>query len=266
MSIPKIIWQTYKTDFNDLPITPKRTAQTWKRLNKTYKYKYLSDKDVEDFVFKYYGKDWHELLMSVPLGVIKADIFRYLIIYKFGGVYTDIDTQCIMPIDTWIRGLRSPYKEYDAVFGAEVVGDGQFPYRICQWTFAAKPNLPIFKTLIDNVYEALSNIDWSTVKDHNHAIHFTSGPNIFSYSILSHLGMASTIDGEHVYDINVDLLNNVKYVNESEESIKNNIYIYGNEHSNMFKRKAVRHMFAGSSEKWNDGVYVQWKKQKIISD
>jgi alpha 1,6-mannosyltransferase len=263
MSIPKIIWQTYKTDFLDLPDTAKRTAQTWKRQNKHYKYKYLNDQEVEDFVLKYYGKDWHNLLISVPLGVIKADIFRYLIIYKFGGIYTDLDTKCIMPIDTWIRGLKSPYKDYDAVFGAEVVGDGQYPYRICQWTFAAKPGLPVFKTLIDNVYDALSNTDWSKVDNHNHTVHFTSGPNIFSYSILSHLNLANTINNEHIYDPKVNLLTNVEFLNNHDNTLKNNLYFYGNEHAYMFRRKAVKHMFAGSSQAWNDGQYVQWKKQSI---
>ena len=263
MSIPKIIWQTYKTDFSDLPDTAKRTVQTWKRQNRGYKYKYLNDLEVEDFVLKYYGKDWHSLLLSVPLGVIKADIFRYLVIYQFGGIYTDLDTKCLMPIDTWVRGLRSPYKDYDAVFGAEVVGDGEFPYRICQWTFAAKPGLEVFKTLIDNVYDALLNTDWSSVNDHNHTVHFTSGPNMFSYSILNHLGFAKTINSEHVYDPKINLLTNVDYLNNHKNTLKNNLYFYGNEHAYMFRRKAVQHMFAGSSEAWNDGKYVQWKKQSI---
>jgi mannosyltransferase OCH1-like enzyme len=34
--------------------------------------------------------------------VMKADLFRYLILYDVGGYYADIDVQCSQPLDTWL--------------------------------------------------------------------------------------------------------------------------------------------------------------------
>lgn len=34
-------------------------------------------------------------------GVLKADIFRYLAMFLDGGVYTDVDTACVRPLDSW---------------------------------------------------------------------------------------------------------------------------------------------------------------------
>ena len=35
---------------------------------------------------------------------LKADLARYLIVHTFGGVYSDVDTLCLRPIDTWADG------------------------------------------------------------------------------------------------------------------------------------------------------------------
>ena len=33
----------------------------------------------------------------------KADIWRYLILYDKGGIYTDIDTECLIPLKEYIK-------------------------------------------------------------------------------------------------------------------------------------------------------------------
>ena len=33
---------------------------------------------------------------------MKADIWRYCVIYKNGGLYTDLDTTCVIPIERWL--------------------------------------------------------------------------------------------------------------------------------------------------------------------
>lgn len=38
----------------------------------------------------------------MPKSILKADFFRYLILFARGGVYTDIDTVSLKPIDEWI--------------------------------------------------------------------------------------------------------------------------------------------------------------------
>jgi hypothetical protein len=262
--IPKIIWQTYKDDFNKIPVQAQRCANTWKKQNRGYKYNYFNDKEAASLILKDFGQEWHDLFVNVPVGVVRGDIFRYLMIYKYGGVYSDIDTICQIPASEWISGPIDSKGSYNAIFAVELLkGDSQKPYRICQWTFAAVPGLDIFKNIIDRVKIQLETIDWSSVTDINTAVHFVSGPDIFSLSILEEIGFAKEIDGHLVPDKSVDLLNNVSLINNSYYAKENKIFIYGDKHSGLFNRRAVKHMYAGSSENWNDGTYVQWKKQTI---
>ena len=77
------------------------------------------------------------------------------------------------------------------------------------------------------------------------------------------MGFANKTENGLEPDHRIDLLNNVSMVNNSQYAQDNKIFIYGDEHSGLFNRRAVKHLYAGSSENWNDGVYVQWKKQVI---
>lgn len=262
--IPKIVWQTYKDDFNSISFQAQKCSMSWRKLNPDYKHKYFSDKDAENIIKEHYGDEWLEIFKNVPVGVIRGDIFRYLMIYKFGGVYSDIDTLCLVPIREWIDGPIDNKDEYNAIFSVELLkGDSQKIDRLCQWTFAAAPGMEIMGKVVDNVKNALTTIDWSKVDDVNIAVHNTSGPDIFSYSILEAMGFATKTPTGFNIDPSIDLLNNVDLVNNSKYCKDNKIFIYGNKRSGLFNNRAVRHLYAGSSDKWNDGVYVQWKKQTI---
>lgn len=262
--IPKIIWQTYKDDFKSMPVQAQKCAATWKKQNRGYTYKYFNDKEAADIILKDFGQEWHDLFVNVPIGVVRGDIFRYLMIYKYGGIYSDIDTICQIPASEWIDGPVGNKNNYNAIFAVELLkGDSQKPYRICQWTFAAAAGMEIFKNVIDKVKYQLETINWEDVTDVNLAVHYVSGPDIFSLAILETMGFASYVSEKLTADKDLDLLNNVATVNNSRYAIDNKIFIYGDQHSGLFNRRAVKHMYAGSSENWNDGVYVQWKKQAI---
>lgn len=264
--IPKIIWQTYKDDLETTSIQLQKCVNSWKVNNKDYEHRYYNDNDAAELILKDFGQEWYDLFMNVPLGVIRADIFRYLVIYKYGGIYSDIDTICRVPIDTWITGPAKYEKDYNAIFAAEIVGkDIKVVDRICQWTFASAPNNPIFKNIVDNVFNALKNVDWSKVDNVVDTIHYVTGPNIFSYSILNEMGFAKTINGKYVTDPKLNLCNNSSYINQSEYAINNKVYIYGDKNLGFFNVKAVKHLYAGSNEEWaeNNKTYAQWKKQII---
>ena len=41
------------------------------------------------------------MFTSYPLGVMKADFWRYCIMFVEGGIYSDIDTESYVPINQW---------------------------------------------------------------------------------------------------------------------------------------------------------------------
>ncbi len=96
--ISKIIHQTWKSYL--LPKNMDFCVNSWKIKNLDYKYYLWSDEDICNFVTEYYPQ-YLNLLNNAKLGIQKADIFRILALYHYGGIYVDIDFECLLPIDLW---------------------------------------------------------------------------------------------------------------------------------------------------------------------
>lgn len=127
--VPKTIWQTMKT--NKVPIFMKSYADSWIDLNPEYEYRFCDDDDIFDFLkaeFPEYIDGYNKL----KYGASKADLWRYLIMYKYGGVYSDIDCKCIKPLQNWI--------DPDSAFVTQLGTNKD----ICQWLLISVPQNPIF--------------------------------------------------------------------------------------------------------------------------
>jgi mannosyltransferase OCH1-like enzyme len=89
--IPKIIFKTsWQTE---LPKEIVYCLEKTKKLNKEYSLYYFNDADCEHFMKDYsaeYSVDAYEAWKKIIPGPYKADLFRYCIIHKYGGCYSDI--------------------------------------------------------------------------------------------------------------------------------------------------------------------------------
>ena len=56
-----------------------------------------------DFLNEHYGEEYVNIFNFIKDGPIKADFWRCCILYKNGGVYADIDTKPVMPIDNLLE-------------------------------------------------------------------------------------------------------------------------------------------------------------------
>jgi len=127
--VPKIIWQTMKT--NKVPVFMKNYADSWIDLNPEYEYRFCDDEDIIDFLkadFPEYLDGYNKLIY----GASKADLWRYLIMYKYGGVYADIDCKCMIPLRDWIK----PESAFVTQLGTNK--------DICQWLIISVPQNPVF--------------------------------------------------------------------------------------------------------------------------
>ena len=93
--IPKIIHQTWR-DQNIL--VPKEWPESWKHKNSGWEYKLWTDEDLLALVQAHYP-NLEELYLSYPNPVQRADLGRYLILHHCGGIYADLDTECISSLD-----------------------------------------------------------------------------------------------------------------------------------------------------------------------
>jgi alpha 1,6-mannosyltransferase len=180
-TIPSNIIQTAK----DLHVI-KTLAQSFIKLNSNHSYLFFNDTQAEAFVRQHMPPHIIHAYEIMPAPVLKADYFRYISTYILGGVYSDIDTECLRPIDKWtdnytnvsfIVGVEAESKEWEKYFAR--------PFQLCQWTFASAPNHPILKQIIDNVAKQTTKFirspyNMSTVMD-------WTGPGVWTDTIFDYI-------------------------------------------------------------------------------
>lgn len=163
-AIPRIIHQTFMT--KRLPVELQQNVDAIKRLNPGWGHVLYDDADIRAFIRDQYGDPMLRYFERINprYGVARADLFRYLLLYKQGGVYLDIKSTCTQPLDQLVRPedqfLLSQWRnrpgEAHAGFGlarevAHVAG-GEFQ----QWHIVAAAGHPFLRAVIDAV---LRNID-----------------------------------------------------------------------------------------------------------
>ncbi|KAF3933936.1 hypothetical protein ABW19_dt0206273 [Dactylella cylindrospora] len=171
---PKKIWQTWKTI--SLPAEDDyKNANSWGQKNPSHEYELLTDKTAERYVIDNFNETDPYIVFlyrGFTQRILAVDLLRYLIAFKSGGIYTDLDTRCNEPIDTWLPEAikhMPDVKESDIniIIGMELdvfdkekysdewVKDSGFKERIqfVQWTIYAKPGHEILQRMITSIQE-----------------------------------------------------------------------------------------------------------------
>ena len=98
ITIPKNIFLCYKTKN-----VPSYIISNWKTLNPDYNIFLYDNNDCMDFLLKYFGQEYVDCFNYIQDGPIKADFWRICILYIYGGVYSDIDVEMLVSIDSIIE-------------------------------------------------------------------------------------------------------------------------------------------------------------------
>lgn len=100
-AIPKTIFQTYKS--RSLQKGMYQAARSWINKNPDYNYYFYDDNAQRSFIEKYFDASVLQAYDKLEVGAFKADLWRYCILFVNGGVYADIDTVCLMPLEKLIH-------------------------------------------------------------------------------------------------------------------------------------------------------------------
>lgn len=106
--IPKIIHQTWKNE--TLPEPFKVLSDGWKRNHPGWKYILWTDKMNADFIQNNFP-DFLSIYKTFPSEIQRVDAVRYFVLYKMGGVFIDLDFECLKNIE--------PLLKAESVFGRE---------------------------------------------------------------------------------------------------------------------------------------------------
>ena len=91
--IPLTIYQTWYT--KDLPPSMQKNVDNLKQQNPEFSYELYDDNDCREFIRINFSPDvLHAYDMLIP-GAYKADLWRYCVLYKNGGIYMDIKLSCV---------------------------------------------------------------------------------------------------------------------------------------------------------------------------
>ena len=86
--IPLNIFQTWHTKM--LPPGMKRNIELIKKMNPRFNYQLFDDTDCHDFIRDNFDVSVLNAFNKLIPGAYKADLWRYCVLYKLGGIYLDI--------------------------------------------------------------------------------------------------------------------------------------------------------------------------------
>jgi inositol phosphorylceramide mannosyltransferase catalytic subunit len=146
MPIPKVLHQTWKS--KELPASFAAFRQTWQRHHPDWSFPLYDDADCRRLVVEHYP-ELVALYDNYPTNVQRADLFRYLVVHRYGGVYADVDMECLRPIAPLLVD-RACVFGVEARFGEALRRKLKYrkPYQVANCIFAAVPRHPLLTTLL----------------------------------------------------------------------------------------------------------------------
>lgn len=182
--IPKIIHQTFSS--KNMPKKIKQNIEHLKKMNPDWKYKFYTDEDI----IKYIKINFPNLLkfylqINKKYGAAKADFFRYLVLYKEGGIYLDLKSSAIFPLTNVIK-----YND-EFILSHWTNGWGKHPEiknsnnkEYMQWFIISRPRHPYLKKTIDNIVKNIKKYDYRRDNVGKKGVLKLTGPIVYTNSII----------------------------------------------------------------------------------
>lgn len=251
-TIPHSIHQTGR-DFQD-----NKYKDKWIGQSPDWSYTFYDDLGAAMFV-KQHAPYVFATYEALPESVLRADLFRYVVLLIKGGLYSDTDTEVVRPLSDW------PELHQDAGLVIGIEDDTrvnpnahtQHGIQFCQWTIAARPNHPALKMLVDSIIQITPERVPSLVSNPERRFAITgmamtwTGPAIFTEVILEYMRQHDPDPMNKLLDIQE--ATRIADVLVLPRKAFSNI---GNEYRSESAR--IRHHFAGS---WKPS-WVEWKKKE----
>mmetsp|Transcript_19235 Transcript_19235/g.41558 ORF Transcript_19235/g.41558 Transcript_19235/m.41558 type:complete len:455 (+) Transcript_19235:54-1418(+) len=172
------------------------TIASWLLLNPGYTLLIYGDAQVRGTVERHFP--WHlKTLDELPTPVERTDLWRYLALCAFGGVYADSDVICARPVDSWVdtthgdagllvgieNAFTTPEEAAERTYARQI--------QLEQWLIAGRPGHPATCRMGDYVQQHVQlerrgffNISgWDT----NRAVLERTGPGIWTTSVSTYL-------------------------------------------------------------------------------
>jgi hypothetical protein len=171
--IPPCIFQTWKSKV-DIPKHFAQWMSSFDLLNPDFQHVLWDDDDNRNFIASYYN--WFlPIYDSYAREIYRADAIRYFFLYTFGGIYADMDAECLKPLGHLLdRG--------DVLVGR--MGDASHPHSIPNATMASKPRQEFWLLVIWLLVIAATETRWLDPEE-------VTGPTVLKSAVDLYLSQGS---------------------------------------------------------------------------
>lgn len=164
--IPKIIHQMWFS--GEVPEKYRVWQQSWKKYHPDWEYILWTKEKIDEF-----GLVYKEKFDKATNFATKSDIARIEVLYRMGGLYADMDAECLKPMDIFHHCCD--FYSCGPIVATTI---GYFPVEMC--LFGSRPGHPILKKMM----EGLQNVNpagnfWEIMNQ--------SGPVFFAQKIFETL-------------------------------------------------------------------------------
>lgn len=206
----------------------------------------FSDEKQQAFIRTHYSKEFldHYLAINPRYGAARADFFRYLAIYKAGGVYLDIKSACLLPLDTLITPQDSLLlAQWDNQVGRKYAYWGLWPElwnvpggEYVNWFFAATTKHPILLEVISQIIHNIQNYTPTTENLGRPGILRTTGPIAWTQALSTALRRQGQQQGARI-------------INSGDHGLIYSIFDLGDQAGGQANhRGAFQHHYSNSAE------------------
>lgn len=226
MKIPPIIHQKWNDEH--VPKVFQMLSQTWREMLPDWEYHLWTDETTREFV----RTNFPDFLMrydAYPKDIQRTDAVRYLILKTHGGLYVDMDFECLKPEFVTLLGNASFVIGKEPHSHAKKQGK---EYILCNALMASTPNHPF----LDAVCQRMMTHPHGWHVRHAGDILDSTGPFLLTdaYKDFHDKGSVRIIEPEYLYPIKIG---------ETKNIIDNNI---PDDMQQRINEAYAIHYFAGS--------------------
>jgi hypothetical protein len=142
---------------------------------------FYNNNDCERFIQEHFEERVFQAYCNIGPGAFKADLWRYCVLYIYGGVYADIDTVCMSNIDEFVTDDMDFVVPIDLNSNPD---DGD--YNLFNAFIAASPGCEL---LLRTIYRVVDNVEQSRMNSRK--LDFT-GPGALGMEMNLFLGYPET--------------------------------------------------------------------------
>jgi mannosyltransferase OCH1-like enzyme len=161
---PNKIWQSWKDDSENPTEKAAGLPYQWRAVNPGWRYERLTDDNMDAYVRERFEGRTVDVFTGLHDPILKADLLRYLLMLKEGGVWADIDVRPLQPVANWIPEQHR--EKTNLVIGIESdhhkksVLPGVSPHSVALAQFAmfAKPGHPVLRVVVERVLDNIQHL------------------------------------------------------------------------------------------------------------